>query len=269
MATEMKTEPLEETRAKIEELRDKEWQWNDRYEAAVRAEAEAQRTSGAAVLANPDEASRYAAIMAHARDEAAIAREAIDEARRQRAAMRREYFRLEAEQQQAEAAKLTAEADQHQERTTELLNALKEHEGIPYEGAVSGISHAANGHLVINHHESRTNTLRRQAADLRKQAQDWERHADGFDRGGEVTASSRDELKADLRARDAMRIAPSWPVIDAWLLEREARLADYLERAWNMRDRDIAIYLHWTEGKIDRQSRLSLSNRHGVQDMAW
>jgi hypothetical protein len=126
----------------------------------------------------------------------------------------------------AEATALRQQAaDKHEERTTELLAALKGHEGADY-APVSGLSDAPvlsisgglSGPLTLA--ITRSGWVRREAAALDQQATQTDRREVVMN--GAVNASTRDDLLAAVRGFDVFKLGPTLHETIAWLDGQDA-----------------------------------------------
>ena len=184
---------------------------------------------------------------------------AIDEARRRRADAIRAVWVAEAGALREQVAALRREADQRQVKTDKLLAELERWEGCRFEPAPPsrqprpGPVQDPKGVTVVRAYDMgrpdgwvepapvpladlevvyrptpKTQVLRQQAAALEAQAAQVEARDPAV--GGEVSATTADELLAQVRALDPMTLGPSLAEVEAWARPAEERQRARLAR---------------------------------------
>lgn len=184
---------------------------------------------------------------------------ALASARNQRPGAITALWTAEAAALESQAATASADADQRQVRTDELLAALKDHEGCEY------VPHEPpRGPRVTVVTIPQTVGLRSQAANLKRRAQQLRRQP--IDTNGSIHADSREAVIAALRALDPSSVGPA--LSDAVRCyerlaeaEREYRRkspqhADDYQRP----DAPVNVTIHWKDSRIDtRKSSVTRS----------
>jgi chromosome segregation ATPase len=160
-----------------------EWK---RREQELASELEAAEANVGAEALESGDLESAAARVANLRDRFEAARSTIAAAEAARSVAQREAWRAEAGSRRAESDRLEKQAEKHAARTSELLDALEEHEGGRYVPEQPQVGVASS----LRPWTPRTEQLRSHAAAERKAADDLERRA------------------ARVNARTTQRIAP-------------------------------------------------------------
>ncbi len=268
---------VDEARGDVQRLYDAEvklsWQLPDLRQGLVEAEAAAGDSILQAALDGSGSAKAATSRVESLRAQIVATERAIEAARRQRLEVIPRLWAAETRPLREQAEALRAQADQHQKRTDELLQLLREHEGPPYQPVERfGVWHRLEDGSLVPDGEAglyvtKTQRLREQADALERQAATIESQA--VQLNGYISAGNRSELLAALESRGPLQLAPTLPDVLAWLDSAEAKERERRRRiqaaSGTVHPRlhpsaDLPISLHWVDGRVDTQrSRVGLT----------
>lgn len=182
---------------------------------------------------------------------------ALGEARRRRRQAVADLGEAEAAELRSQAASKRREADAREPRTRELLDALQEHEGVPYEPLREDRRQGGRYEEpvgVVRVHRPLTERLRREADRLETEADETAARR-VRDRGSLDGARDADELVEAVRAQGPEVIGPTAPEVVAFVDEARAEADERLGRltAENRRAAAVLLDLAWRDGEIDRR----------------
>lgn len=218
----------DEPKARVQHLRDAELALEDQLAAAKIDLVSARSREADAALASildggsgKGEGGEGAAVIG---ERIGTLKTAIGQARQKRAAAIRAVWATESEAVHTSTGDLRATAAAHMERVRDLLRQLEEIEGCPYMpdgrvyldgdlGGVRVVDHSAYKTPLSRRLQIQIETQDRQAAELTSRE---------VSMSGDVSATSRDELVAIVRASNAFTIAPALHDLLDWCEEAEA-----------------------------------------------
>ncbi len=268
MAVEVQTaaDPIAEARAHVERLHSAEQELSrlllSLREDLVTAEGTAGDATLEAALAGTGSVKAATSRVTTLQAEIVATGRAIELARQRRIEAIPAVWRAEAAPLRERAAVLREQADEREVKTREMLRELEEYEGCSYvpkppdrpslDGGLVG-----GAPQIVYITVPKTEMLRREAAGLEYQAETIQAQTVAL--SGYVSASSREELLAQLEARGPMQIVPAMHDLLEWLEPALEAVREHRRKAQAQADvhpafraeSPIPASVYWTEGKLD------------------